>query len=288
MQELLPDTLKRLWQAVDEKKMVAEEFHREQARLLDEYRGIWNQALLFGGAGDIRKSVVSELASYLGIGNLEEVQRRCLHALSAIKGEWHERVDTVSKQCVEEFYNQSQAMLYELMWWHTLDEDLSPLAYVVALQFARQHDCHSYLDFGSGVGSGGILFARHGFQVTMADISSPALDFSRWRFAERVLNAHLVDLKTSNLPSEAFDMVTAMDVFEHLVNPVETVRELWRVLKKGGFLFGRFHAEHDDDRPHHVTLDFDPTFRELEKLGFVKTWQDQWLWGHEVYQRSSS
>lgn len=288
MQELLPDTLKRLWQAVNEKRMAVEEFHREQARLLDEYRGIWNRALMFGGAADMRESVVSELASYLGIGDLEEVRRRCLHALSAVKGEWHEKVETVSKHCIEEFYNQSRAMLFELMWWHALDEDLSPLAYVVALHFARQHECHSCLDFGSGVGSGGILFARHGFQVTLADVSTLALDFTRWRFTKRVLDARLVDLKTSKLPSGAFDMVTAMDVFEHLVNPVETVQELCRVLKKGGFLFGRFHAEHDDDRPHHVTLDFDPTFREMEALGFVKVWQDEWLWGHEVYRKSPS
>ena len=53
-----------------------------------------------------------------------------------------------------------------------LGEDLSPLAYVLALRFAQQHGCQSYLDFGAGVGSGGLLFARHGLQTTLADISS--------------------------------------------------------------------------------------------------------------------
>ena len=68
---------------------------------------------------------------------------------------------------------QSQATMYELMWWHTLVDDNSPLAYVTALQFGPAARV-SYLpvDFGAGVGSGGILFARHGFAVTLADISS--------------------------------------------------------------------------------------------------------------------
>ncbi|MGV8074748.1 MAG: class I SAM-dependent methyltransferase [Syntrophobacteraceae bacterium] len=287
MEELLPDKLKRLWKSVEEKGISAEQFHREQERLIGEYRSLWKQALLFGSSGEMEDSVVSEIGSYLGIENLQEVQRRCMDALSAVKGEWQEKVEAVSEQCVQEFYNQSRAMSYELMWWHALGDDLSPLAYVVALHFARQHGCRTCLDFGSGVGSGGILFARHGFQVTLADISSPSLDFCKWRFTERSLHAHLIDLKISNLPTEAFDMITAMDVFEHLVNPVETVQELSRALKKGGFLFGRFHAEHDKDRPHHVTLDFEPTFKELKALGFTKIWQDEWLWGHEVFQKGS-
>jgi hypothetical protein len=39
-------------------------------------------------------------------------------------------------------------MLYELMWWHTLNEDASPLAYVTALRFAQQRECR-----GTALGS---------------------------------------------------------------------------------------------------------------------------------------
>ena len=106
------------------------------------------------------------------------------------------RLTVHDQDSVENFYNESEAMIYELMWWHTLSEDASPLAYVTALHFAKMHGCRSYLDFGAGVGSGGILFARHGLDVTLADISSPMLDFSQWRFRLRGLSAHFVDLKT--------------------------------------------------------------------------------------------
>ena len=49
-------------------------------------------------------------------------------------------------EAVEAFYDRSQAYLFDLMWWHTLTHDQTPLAYVVALKFAQRHTCRRYLD----------------------------------------------------------------------------------------------------------------------------------------------
>jgi len=285
MEALLPDRLKTLWREVDEGRLSAEDFQREQERLVGEYRLTWTRALLMDSLQDLAESILWELGEYTGNRDGEEIRRRCLHAVAHIKAEWHRNVKDVNRQSVERFYADSEAMIYELMWWHTLSEDLSPLAYVTALEFARGNGCRDFLDFGSGVGSGGILFARHGFAVTLGDISPVSLDFSRWRFERRRLRAVHLDLRDAVLPEAAFDFVTAMDVFEHLVDPGEAVGTLSRALKPGGFLFGRFHAEHDEDRPHHVTLDFVPTFRVLEDLGFEEVWRDEWLWGHQVFRK---
>src|SRR5439155_269634 len=131
-----------------------------------------------------------------------------------------------------------------------------------------------------------ILFARHGFDVTLADISSTLLRFSEWRLDRRRLPATYVDLKASELPAGTFDLVTAMDVFEHLVDPVGTVDRLAATLRAGGFLYARIAAEADEDRPQHIVHDFGPTFERLKALGFVRVWQDEWLWGHQVFQKS--
>jgi len=149
-----------------------------------------------------------------------EIEARCARAVAVLKGEWQAKVIPGSRDSIERFYDESQSTIYELMWWHTLTEDASPLSYVTALHFARRHGGRRYLDFGAGVGSGSILFARHGFDVTLADISSTLLRFSAWRLDQRRLPATYVDLKTAELPAGAFDLVTAMDVFEHLVDPV--------------------------------------------------------------------
>jgi 2-polyprenyl-3-methyl-5-hydroxy-6-metoxy-1,4-benzoquinol methylase len=285
MERLLPDHLKTLWQAVDQKQLTIDAFMSEQERLLDVYRQIWEQALRLEGHQNLSESLLAELGSYMGCADMAEIQRQCVHAVATLKGEWHEQVDLGDRQSIEHFYDASQATIYELMWWHTLGDDNSPLSYVTALHFARQHGCQRYLDFGAGVGSGGILFARHGLEVTLADISSTLLGFSQWRLALRRLSAASIDLKVGSLPDAYFDLVTAMDVFEHLVDPVETVERLWNALKPGGFLYARIHAESDEDRPQHIVQDFGPTFERMRALGFVQVWQDEWLWGHQVFQK---
>ena len=155
------------------------------------------------------------------------------------------------------------------------------------MQLAQRQGCRSCLDFGAGVGSGSILFARHGLKVGLADISSPLLAFSQWRLSNRSLPGEYFDLKLTELPNESFHMVTAMDVFEHLADPVEAVERLADTLKPGGFLFGRFGDEANEERPLHVVHDFEPSFQRMRELGFIQVWQDGWLWGHQVFQKGN-
>ena len=286
MQKLLSDQLKELWQAVELKHLTVDEFYSQQEQLLAEYRHTWEHALLLEEGKDLRQSLVAELGLFLGCPDVDKIRARCRAGAAAVAAEWQEKVDPNDRQSIERFYDHSKAYLYDLMWWHTLSEDNSPLAYVKALHFSRQRGCRRYLDFGSGVGSGGLLFGRHGFAVTLADISSTLLGFSQWRFATRNLPARFIDLKSCRLPSRAFDVITAMDVFEHLYDPVAAVEELWNALKPGGFLIGRFHGEIDEQRPQHIMHDFGPTFQRLQALGGIEVWRDEWLWGHQVFQKT--
>ena len=288
MEQLLPDQLKELWQCVEQKELLTEEFNLKQERGLAEYRKIWSDALLLEGYQNLQQSLIDELGLYIKCEDSAEIEGRCRRAVENLAKEWQEKVDPTDRNSVENFYNETDGEIYELMWWHTLSDDLSPLSYVTALRFALREGCRSCLDFGAGVGSGSIVFARHGLKVGLADISSPLLAFSHWRFQLRKLPGEFFDLKTRDLPSESFDMVTAMDVFEHLADPVEAIEKLCDVLKPGGFLFGRFGAEANEDRPLHVVHDFEPSFRRLRELGFVQVWQDEWLWGHQVFRKPNN
>jgi 2-polyprenyl-3-methyl-5-hydroxy-6-metoxy-1,4-benzoquinol methylase len=204
-----------------------------------------------------------------------------------LKSEWEETVDSRQRSSIESFY-ETKTHIYDLMNWHTLRDDSGPLAYVVALQIARAHSVRSCLDFGSGVGSGGLLFYRSGIVTTLADISTTLLDFARWRFELRRLPARFVDLKDVPLPESSFEMILAMDVFEHLVDPVEVVQRLWRAMKPGGLLFARIHAAIDPSHPQHIVEDFGPTFARMEELGLVERWRDRALWGHLLFQKCGS
>ena len=287
MHTLLPDRLKELWGRVERKQLTAADAGYQQERLLDEYRAIWTEALILEGQQDLRQSLLSELAAYLGCDDLTALESRCKDATRTLSGDWRRMVDPVDTRSIERFYDQGQGYLFELMWWHTLVPDDGPLAYVLALDFARQRQSgRRYLDFGAGVGAGGLLFARHGFHVSHADISSTLLRFSRWRMERLVLSAEFIDLKDASLPPDTFDMITAMDVFEHLTDPVKAVDHLAIALKRGGFLFGRFAAEPDEDRPQHIVFDFGTVLERLAWWGFTQVWRDEWLWGHQAFQKA--
>src|SRR5262245_15258993 len=277
MQMLLPDRLKALWQSVERQALAADEAVRRQEALIDEYRALWSEALVRDPARTLEDGILDELAAYFTGATREQLQRRCREATLRLRDEWHE-AKPGDAGSIARFYDQSESYIFELMWWHTLRDDNGPLAYVLALDFARRHGCRRYLDFGSGVGSGSIIFARHAFACTLADISSPMLRFARWRLDRRAIPATYIDLKTDALPAAAFDLITAMDVFEHLADPVATVDQLAPALTPGGYLFGRFAAKPDADRPQHIVLDFRTTFDRLAALGFTEVWRDEWLW----------
>ncbi len=80
-------------------------------------------------------------------------------------------------------------------------------------------------------------------------------------------------------------MITAMDVFEHLFDPVAAITQLWEALRPGGFIYGRFHAEEGDERAGHIVESFEPTFAKMRELKLVEVWRDEWVWGHVVLQK---
>ena len=284
---IISENLKALWTLVEEGLTTQEAYSERRESLINRYREEWTSALLLPGSANLEESAIRELGEYFPDRRPEDIRRRCMEALREFKEEWERTVSAGNDSSIEQFYCQNQSYIYELMWWHTLCYDLSPLAYVVAKRLAERYNCSTYLDFGTGVSSGGLLFARHGVGVSVADISSPLLRFSAWRFQRRGLSVKVINLKRDQLPTARFDFITAMDVFEHLTDPVGVADSLGKALKPHGIIFGRFHIDDDDDRAQHIVRDFEPTFRKLESLGFEQVWEDDWLWGHKAFQRTA-
>jgi 2-polyprenyl-3-methyl-5-hydroxy-6-metoxy-1,4-benzoquinol methylase len=284
--KLLSVRLREMWRDADQKGMSSADCQATQKRELDQFAAIWARALLLPGQDDLIASTLTEIGRWRGIDDPAIVRRRCDDALRSLKVRWEQTVQEVDAHHVEKYYDAASDCIEELMWWHTLADDNSPLAYVAALEFASLANCKTYLDFGSGVGSGALLFRRHAFEVTLADISGEMLSFCKYRFAARGCDASFIDLKQSTLPSAAFDFITAMDVFEHMVDPVGAVNSLSQCLKPDGYVYGRFASEVDRDRPQHIVQDFQPVFDRFAELGFTEVFRDEWLWGHHVFQKT--
>jgi SAM-dependent methyltransferase len=281
----LAQRLRDLWEGAERNGLSQDACAAEEARLIEELATRWRAALLLPGESDFEHSTLLEIGRWRGIDDLAEVRRRCESSLGDLKEHWQALVPAVDAAHVERYYDTADRCIEELMWWHTLHDDRSPLAYVTALDLATTAGGRRYLDFGSGVGSGALLFDAHGFAVTLADISSVMLAFCRQRFATRGRAAQRVDLKERSLPDAAFDFVTAMDVFEHLVDPTGALDLLAHVLRPGGIIYGRFAAEDDHDRPQHIVHDFGPLLERFARLGFVEVFRDDWLWGHLAFRK---
>lgn len=90
----------------------------------------------------------------------------------------------------------------------------------------------SILDIGCGTGSNLKSWEGHG-EVVGLDISSQALEFCRLKGNERLLKGTAAMLPLS---SDCFEVVIALDVLEHMEDDAQTVKELLRVCRRGGYL----------------------------------------------------
>ena len=214
---------------------------------------------------DLQASLVGELAEYLGRPE-EEVFERCRTGARELAEAWHADTPRTADE-VSRFYEQTDAYLYDLTRWHALADDESALVGVEALEAAVGHRARTVLDFGSGIGSLGLLMARHGLDVTLAEINPSLSDYARWRFDRRGLSARFLDAGSGALPEAAFDFISAVDVLEHLPDPRAALRSLAAALRPGGTLFVHLPPEADASRPMHLWHDPDALLRHLDEAG---------------------
>lgn len=110
-------------------------------------------------------------------------------------------------------------------------------------------------DLGCGDGALTYLLAKTGAEVTGVDNEQEGLDFAESKFKEHKANASFVlgDVRKTNLPDNAFDIVVSSDVIEHIERPEELVAEAARILKPGGvFVCTTPYRVTEHPGPYHV------------------------------------
>lgn len=96
------------------------------------------------------------------------------------------------------------------------------------------------LDIGCG---GGFLCNRlgdMGFQVTGVDLSRDAIEVAKKHDVSGKVKYSIADATQLPFFRASFDVVTCLDLLEHVESPDAVIAEISRVLKPGGFLF--FHT----------------------------------------------
>ncbi len=92
------------------------------------------------------------------------------------------------------------------------------------------------LDVGCGAGLLAEPLARLGAHVTGLDAAPESIAVARTHAAGQGLSIDYRAVGVETLTDERFDLVTAMEVIEHVVDPAAFVRALARVLAPGGLL----------------------------------------------------
>ncbi|MEZ5066101.1 MAG: class I SAM-dependent methyltransferase [bacterium] len=151
---------------------------------------------------------------------------------------------------MERSYYQEYFFFEQDNWWFVSRRHI--LLSVLRKALRGRRDLH-LLDAGCGTGINLDYLAEFG-QVTGADFADEAIEFCRKRGRGDVRQ---VDLRRMEGWADGeFDVVTALDVIEHIDDDCAVVRELVRVAKPGGLIlvtvpaFPQLWSEHDEINHH--------------------------------------
>lgn len=146
----------------------------------------WFRAsLLLPGVADVRAAVLDDLSSYTGLPP-DQCVERCQNWESWSVEEWF-AADRSDMGGLTDFYRTTESWAFDLLWYAYLQaEGYGYPTSVLALRaVAGRGHGRVHLDFGSGVGVTSQLFARAGYETTLADLSTSLLDFARYRLSRR-------------------------------------------------------------------------------------------------------
>jgi SAM-dependent methyltransferase len=103
----------------------------------------------------------------------------------------------------------------------------------ITAKFSAYRQTNRFLDIGCGAGT--ILRAAQGcgWQAQGIEVSETSVD----RVRELGFDVFHGEVQEAGYPSEHFDVITAVELLEHLVDPGVVVNEAARLLRKGGLFW---------------------------------------------------
>jgi SAM-dependent methyltransferase len=120
--------------------------------------------------------------------------------------------------------------------------------YEFALSFCAGKDV---LDAGCGVGYGSAILARAARRVVGVDRSEEAISHAQERYGRANVEFVVDDLLELSQPDDAFDVVCAFEVIEHVEEPKAHLEHVVRVLRTGGvYIVSTPHGS--SGSPYHV------------------------------------
>jgi SAM-dependent methyltransferase len=143
------------------------------------------------------------------------------------------------------FYAESEYWVLRQMYYHR-----NSCFHFVADALRVAGRTGAFCEYGAGVApvSAWLRPRFPDWRYTLVDLPTPTLEFARWRF-RRFPNVEALEPGLgSDLPlRREYDVITCLEVLEHVINPLEVARHLVEHLAPGGALFVNFVDEPGGD-----------------------------------------
>jgi len=148
-----------------------------------------------------------------------------------------------------EYEYEAMYRLEDFYWWYIARRSL---AVELLRGQIKEFETVRILDIGCGTGANMSKFSELG-QIVGIDPSDEALSFCHQRGLQKVVSSQVEAMPFAN---RTFNVVTALDVLEHIDDDLQALREIHRVCDPSGILFitvpayGFLWSEHDEALKH--------------------------------------
>lgn len=192
-----------------------------------------NRAL---GAVKLRRPWLKELSDYYGGMTEAELWKRYCKERKQVSSLWSSRPRT-KEEDYRSFYAETSYFVLRQMYYNRHE------CYFDVMDALKRRGAPRICEYGCGVApvTAWLIGRIPDGRFTLVDLPTPTFEFARWRFRGRLNVEFLVPGLGDDLPlTGSYDVITCLDVLEHVINPLAVVKHLVAHLKPGGELFVNF------------------------------------------------
>lgn len=141
------------------------------------------------------------------------------------------------------FCDEELLRLYQHDVQEIWDKGISPHIYnsyhndlEMYLNFAKNIKPMRILDAGCAQGTLALLLAENGFNVTALDLRFKFIKYAASRYESGNMDFVCSNILSPPFKSKKFDLVYAGQLIEHLINPIDLLKNIRTILKPSGYL----------------------------------------------------